>query len=249
VAAKTVDLEALALQALAGAIADPRPKVMFGTAKSPGFFKGSTQAVKAAAKLCEDRQWLAATGDSLGKGASRKALYRLTPAGLQALLIQSDALLLLRSVDAALQEQMQLFRSLTQQLGLLSGQLQPLAQVVERAAQRLQPPDISKALASMRSETRSAGTAADGWLDAVVTLVAEQQQRDRYNPLTLPQLYGALRERQPGLALGQYHEGLRTLRDQGRIRLAPYTRALATIDDARNALFLDGEVMYYVELP
>ena len=28
-----------------------------------------------------------------------------------------------------------------------------------------------------------------------------------------------------------------------------WLRALATIEDARNALFLDGEVMYYVELP
>lgn len=250
-ATKPADPELLALQALAEAIADPQPRVMFGSARSPGFFKGSGQAVKAAARLCEERQWLAPTGEWLGKGASKKATYRLTPSGLQALLNHDDALLLLRSASAALQEQVQVFRSLSQQLGQLSNQLQPLAQLVERALQRLQPPDINKALAALAAGARSPadGVPADGWLDDIVAQAAEQQQRDRYNPLSLPQLYSAVRRKQPGLTLGQYHEGLRTLRDRGRIRLAPYTRALATIDDPRNALFLDGEVMYYVELP
>ena len=80
-------------------------------------------------------------------------------------------------------------------------------------------------------------------------LVTEQQQRDRYLPLDLPRIYATLKQSRPSLTLGQFHDGLRMLRDQARIRLKPYTRALATIDDARNALFLDGEVMYYVELP
>ena len=51
----------------------------------------------------------------------------------------------------------------------------------------------------------------------------------------------------PGLTLGEFHDGLRDLRDSDRIRLIPFTRALATIPDARNALYLDGEVMYYVQ--
>jgi hypothetical protein len=87
------------------------------------------------------------------------------------------------------------------------------------------------------------------WLSEVVRLAAEQRQRDRYQALTLPQIYARIVQKRPGLTLGQYHDGLRALREQHRIRLSPYTRALATLDDPRNALFLDGEVMYYVELP
>ncbi len=249
-ATKAVNPEAVALEALAQALVDPTPKVLFGSAKSPGFFKGATQAVKAAAQLCEERQWLAGTGAWLGKGASKKQTYRLTPAGLQAVLGQSETLVLLRSVHAALQEQTQLCHALRDRLG----QLQPLSQVVEQLAQRIQPPDLSKVLAALQSPGPAVHEAAPpsarlAWLDEVVQLAAEQKQRDRYNPLTLPQAYRALQGKHPGLTLGEYHEGLRTLRDQGRIRLGPYTRALATIEDPRNALFLDGEVMYYVELP
>ena len=68
-------------------------------------------------------------------------------------------------------------------------------------------------------------------------------------PLSLPDVYAKVRELQPDLTLGQFHDGLRTLRDQGQVRLLPFTRAYATIPDLRNALFIDGEVMFYVDIP
>jgi hypothetical protein len=67
--------------------------------------------------------------------------------------------------------------------------------------------------------------------------------------LTLPQVFERVRARKPDLTLGQFHDGLRRLQDERRIRLSPYTQALATLDDPRNALFLDREVKFYVELP
>jgi hypothetical protein len=51
------------------------------------------------------------------------------------------------------------------------------------------------------------------------------------------------------LTLARFHDGLRTLYKQRRISLWPYTLALATIDDPENALFLDREVKFYVDLP
>jgi len=250
-ATKTVDVQSLALEALAVALTDPRPKVLFGSAAVPGFFKGATQPVKAAAKLCEDRQWLAPTDEWHGKGKSRKQKYRLSPAGAQAVLEHGEPLVVLRSLAGALQEQTSTLTAMNEHIGRLLGNVQPLSQTVSQLAQRLQPPNVAELVRGLNGAPSSAAPAntAPDWLDAAVKLAGEQTQRDRYQPLSLPQLYTTLKQTRPGLTLGQFHDGLRQLRDQGRIRLAPFTRALATIEDARNALFLDGEVMYYVELP
>ena len=72
------------------ALADPTAKVLLGSAKVLSYFKGATQPVKAAAKLCEERQWLVGTGEWVGKGASKKQKFRLSPAGVQAVLVALD---------------------------------------------------------------------------------------------------------------------------------------------------------------
>ena len=80
-------------------------------------------------------------------------------------------------------------------------------------------------------------------------MITEQKQRNPLQRLSLPQMFERLRVRHPALTLGQFHDGLRQLQDEHRVRLGPYTQALATLDDPRNALFLDREVKFYVELP
>jgi hypothetical protein len=259
-AKKPPDPLPLALEALAAALADPTPKVLFGSATSPGFFKGSAQLVKAAARLCEERHWLEGAGEWVGKGASKKQKYRLTPDGVRAVLEQSETLVLLRGLAAAVGQQAASLQSMREQLGLLVEQARPLAEAVGQLARKVEPPDVEAILRRLQSAANTSGTpqphqrphlpAADrAWLDDVVRMTTEQRQRDRYQPLSLPRIYAELRQSRPGLSLGEFHDGLRLLRDQGRLRLVPFTRALATIDDPRNALFLDGEVMYYAEPP
>jgi hypothetical protein len=250
-AKKTVDVQSLALEALASALTDPRPKVLFGSATVPGFFKGATQPSKAAARLCEERQWLAPTDEWHGKGKSRKPKYRLSPAGAQAVLQHGEPVVVLRSLAAALHEQSTTLTSMNEHIARLLGNVQPLSETVSLLAKRFEPPNLEELLRRLNSAPAPTvpPSSPPDWFEAAVKLAAEQSQRDRYQPLSLPQLYTALRQTRPGLTLGQFHDGLRLLRDQGRIRLAPFTRALATIEDARNALFLDGEVMYYVQLP
>jgi hypothetical protein len=92
------------------------------------------------------------------------------------------------------------------------------------------------------------GKSAD-WSEEVIRMVMEQKQRNSFQRLTLPQIFDQLRTRHPDMTLGQFHDGLRRLQDERRLRLGPYTQALATLDDPRNALFLDREVKFYVELP
>jgi hypothetical protein len=65
----------------------------------------------------------------------------------------------------------------------------------------------------------------------------------------LKRVYEHLRQTHPALTLGEFHDGMRTLHQQRRIRLDPYTQALATLQDPIHALYLDREVKYYVDLP
>jgi hypothetical protein len=71
---------------------------------------------------------------------------------------------------------------------------------------------------------------------------------DVYNPMTLPDLYGALKTIRPDLTVGQFHDMVRESFDANEIRLLPWTRCMAAIAGCREALFLDGEVMYYVRV-
>src|SRR5262249_59814039 len=59
------DPRPLALEALCRAVADPRPRVLYGTAKAPGIFIGTGQAVKNAANLCLDQHCLEPTREML----------------------------------------------------------------------------------------------------------------------------------------------------------------------------------------
>jgi hypothetical protein len=70
---------------------------------------------------------------------------------------------------------------------------------------------------------------------------------DPHLPPDLPTIYRLAWERCPALMLGTFHDTLRQLHDGGRVRLQPFTRALATLPDRCNALLLDGEVMYFAE--
>jgi len=260
---KAADLESIALEGLAQALTDPAPRLLISGGQTRGFFKakGRAQTVRAAARLSEERGWVVGTGEWVGKGDKQSEKYRLTPAGLQAVLSRNEAAVLLRNLAHGLQQQVEQVGAMREQLAAFAEQAQPVAEAVAELAKRLQPPDVEQLVRKLVAAVRTpesppaparspAGTTGEtDWFDEVVRLAREQRQRDRYQPPSLPQVYTAIRAKHPALSLGQFHDGLRALRDQGRIRLTPYTRALASIDDPRNALFLDGEVMYYVELP
>jgi hypothetical protein len=87
------------------------------------------------------------------------------------------------------------------------------------------------------------------WLDEVVHFVSETKRRNSFARPTLPQIYEELKKTRPRLTLGQFHDGLRTLHEQRRVLLGPYSQNTASIPDASNALYLDREVKFYVDLP
>lgn len=241
----SIDPRDSAIAALLPALSDPAPRVLFGTAALRGFFKGQTVAVKAAAEFCLREQWLEETGEKAGSGAKAKSLYRLTPRGIEALLRFSPPLLALHSVQDTLREQSQLIQHLQEVLQHLTSpaRQQRLEQLLQAATAKLSPPDLSPLWAAGGKPSSVPMRADDAWREKLIHLA---KQAGSAQPASLRDLFRALRQFYPDLDLGRFHEGIRALRDAGRLRLVPYTRAYAEIAGHREAMFLDGEVMYYV---
>jgi hypothetical protein len=251
-AKKVVDAGTVALEALARALTDAGPKLLFASTVAPGFFASSKEE-KLAAGIAVDKGWLVPTGEFVGKGKTKKEKYCLSADGVRAVLEGSETPQLLRGLGEGLNRQVENMKAMRDQIGQLLQHFAPVAESVAALQRRVQPPsleEIRKQLGNAATPTAaSPEPSSSAWLERVPQLAAEQRDRDRFQPISLPALFLKIRAELSSLTLGQFHDGLRLLREKGRIRLIPFTRALATIDDPRNALFLDGEVMYYVETP
>ena len=239
------DPKTSAVAALASTLAEPSPRVLFGTAAIPGFFKGQGVAAKKAAEFCLKEQWLEETGEKVGKGAKAKSLYRLTPQGVEAVLQNSPPLAVLQSLDAGLRSQQQLLEGVLAAVQQLTDQAanRRLEQMLRTAVEKLSPPDVQETLKRLADSGRRPMGTSQAWQEEIVRRAS---RADSSHPLSLPELFHDLRKTWPDLDLGQFHDGIRALRDAGRIRLQPFTRAYAEIAGRREAIFLDGEVMYYV---
>lgn len=86
-------------------------------------------------------------------------------------------------------------------------------------------------------------------LTDVILQTVQVLDTDRYQPPDLPAVYRVAYQRSPSLTLGTFHDAIRQLHGAGRIQLIPWTRALASIPDRYNAVFVNGEVMYFVSRP
>ncbi len=99
-----------------------------------------------------------------------------------------------------------------------------------------------------RKANREVATPAVAWIDTVVEMVAAQKRANAFQSLTMKDVYAKLLAIVPTLTVGQYHDGMRELHKARRVRLAPYTQALATLPCPMTALYLDNEVKYYVQV-
>lgn len=157
----------------------------------------------------------------------------------------SRPLLALQSVEHTLRAQKQSIQQLQDAVELLTNPSlhQRLEQLLQAAVDKLNPPDLTKVLAAAGPAGPAHSGADPTWREKLVQCA---KQASGAQPVSLRDLLRELKKAYPGLDLGQFHEGVRVLRDAGRIRLMPYTRAYAELAGHREAIFLDGEVMYYV---
>ncbi len=247
------DPRILAAGVLAGSLADPAPKVLFGTAKLPGFFQGTSAAVKQLAEFCVREKWLEDTGSKTGTAKSAKSLYRLTDSGKQAILSHNPVS---RTLEGFLAAAKALKEDADQTLGRIEAEMARLshaldcqARVVREFSSQATPERIASQLIPGSSSTAARPEASLKVTNASQQITEEiagkLKGRDFSHAVTLHDLFQNLQKTWPHLTIGQFHDCLRGLKREGRICLAPFTRALTFVAQEAEPLYLGGEVMYY----
>jgi hypothetical protein len=244
-----INSEQQAIQALAQALADPKPKVLFGSAKKPGIFNGSSQPIKKAAQLCLDEKWLMPTGEYDGTGRTRKETYRVTEVGAKAAIERSEPVQLLKqtlaatqaianSRDELLHRQEELLQALQKQQEETQRSMARQQTLIETALKRLQMP-ASQPLSNNNGQVTSWHTEALQYLQAYQT-----QHIQAF--CSLPDLYANIVQKH-GASIGQFHDGIRDLVQKKQVRLHPFTGARFALDREEYALMAGKEIMFYAE--
>lgn len=256
--AKQKGLDEWVLEALEGAIADPAPRKLHGTKASPGIFLSSAAPAKSAAQKCLQEGLLRAAGE-VSKGKTRIPLYALSPQGLAYVLARAPAA---RALSAAAEAADRTARSVAEcgrSLDQLRQQAADLKTVVQQAVARVEPPDVENVLRKLQasgangdasgpsaSSVQFAAPATD-CAEAAGTYLRQRRARLPLQSCPLPELYQQCRARQPELTIGQFHDALRRLSGEKRLKLLPFTQALYQLPEPEFALLAGREVMYYAE--
>ena len=271
--AKTASPEELVLEAIQRALADPTPRKMHGTKANPGIFLASSAAAKAAAQQCLDQGLIVPCSQQRTKSKATP-LYGISPAGVSYLLDHDPLRQLLATTQEGVARLAQTSADCQQTLESVQEQAARLQEVVQHATARIQPPDVEKMLAAVRTAQGAAGGAAadrplagaaglNGPLagasgsrggpaipqlaDELLQHVQQHKRQSPLRPIDLPQLFRFARSRQPALSLGQFHDLVRRLTEAGRIRLSPFTQAMYQLAEPECAMIIGREIMYYVE--
>lgn len=111
------------------------------------------------------------------------------------------------------------------------------------------PEDVVAAIARKLDPSRPVETKKNlaGLADKVVERVEDFVRRNPSQSYSMPQLYRDVIEPN-GVSVGEYHDMLRRLSREGRVRLIEWTQPLRTMPDERFALIAGGEIRYYVRI-
>jgi hypothetical protein len=222
-----------AIQALAQALGDGAPKVLFGSANKPGIFSGSSQPIKKAAQLCLDERWLEPTGEFEVTGKTRKEKYRVTATGAQVAVERSEPVQLLRQALAATTALANTQDDLLRQQQTLLAALPKQQALIESALQRMRSPAATPALSSK-------------WRDEALHYLQTYQAQHIQAFCSLPDLFANVVKKH-GVSIGQFHDGMRALVQAGQVRLHPFTGARYALEREEYALLAGKEIMYYAE--
>jgi hypothetical protein len=90
-------------------------------------------------------------------------------------------------------------------------------------------------------------TRPPGLDDALAHWVRERKAQIPLEPVELPELFRHASQGYPGLTIGQFHDAVRQLVKEKRLRLYPFTQAMYQLAQPEYALIVGREVMYYVD--
>jgi hypothetical protein len=247
----TTDKETAALvEALKLALAEPGEQRLFRRGKLPGLFPTRT-GVNAAAAERAVRDGLLEIVRTEESGKLTTEWARLAPAGVSFLHAHESPRAVLEELHQALEtsrggvplwlEGMQaelaaVGTRLEEEMRRLMHRLEGLSNRVEEALRRAE--GGGPALANGAADTVP-------WAADVLAYLDRRRESGRAGPCPLPELFAAVRQRHPALAVPQFHDGLRRLSDYHAVTLLPFPGAVAALAEPEYALLDGTTVLYY----
>jgi hypothetical protein len=235
--AKAIPTDELALKGLSRFLDEPSPKPLQGPA---GLFPGGKGGEKPA-KYCQENHWVERTGQVIKVGRASKELFRITAEGLKVLLDRSDPSALLGSVSESLLK-------LEEKTASIQASLQFIKANIGQVLVNIRPLDVEDLARKMVSASKPAEVSPKktDWHSAVLDYVDAYKRRNPHGLCPLPELFTKVAQPH-GLTIGQFHDGLRQLVQEKRLRLHPFTGAAYQLEQEHLAIVASQGIQYYVE--
>jgi hypothetical protein len=227
----------LLLDALGRAAAEPGGLPLHGGKAAPGLF-AATGPGRLAAQRGKDEGYLRVVRTET-RGKTTLEVCTLTEKGLAFLLGQTSPRQVLEDLVRAVEAR----RAQADALLTAARQMQAGLDALKATAEKvLQQPAPAAAAAP------PSANGADTWLATLLSHLARWQAAGASDDCPLPELYRQARQAKPALTIGQFHDGLRRLHEQGQVYLHPWTGPLYDIPEPPYALLVGHEIAYYASL-
>jgi hypothetical protein len=225
--------QALILEGLARAAAEPEGKPLHAAKGAAGLFPSSA-AWKKAAQACLDAGYLHVVGIET-RGKATIDVYAITEAGASFLMSQVSPKQVLEQMVRVVDERGKQVEEVVAAARQCQATFESLKQHVARTLMQLQHKPV----------TLPAPTTDESWKVEALAFLAQWQDAKPHEDCPLPDLFAHARQTLPGLTLGQFHDGLRRLHDAGQVYLHPWTGPLYEIPDPACALLIGHAVAFY----
>jgi hypothetical protein len=210
------------MDALGRAALAPDGLPLFGAKAAPGLFPPTALARQAAQRARDDGLLHTVAADPGGKADRDRCAA--TDKGLAFLLQQTSPKQVLEDLARAIEARHGQVADMIAAAREMQAGLTALQALLERLL-----PQLSAA-------------PTNDWLDDLRQQLAAWREGGASGDCPLPDLYRRLVGRYPALTIGQFHDGLRRLRDQEQLYLHPWTGPLYALPEPAFALLVGHEV-------
>ena len=216
----------LVLEALSRAALDPAGLPLFRYKAGPGLF-GNTPLARQAAQRCKDQDLLCVVRAAGAAGPGREVVA-ITTKGLDLLLDQSNPRHVLEDLVRAVEKRDRQFGELVAAAQEARIAFEGLKTLANSALLRMSLPVI----------------AAPDLVESILRFLSDWQAAHAAKDCPLPELYRGVTPP----SIGAFHDKLRSLHEQQRLWLHPWTGPLYDLPEPALALLAGHEIAYYASL-
>lgn len=228
----------LLVDGLLRAAAEPAGQPLHGTKASPGLFADGA-AAKQMAQYCKEAG-LVQILRTEKKGKTTHEICTITEKGIAYLVSELSPKAVLEEFVRAVEARRRQVEEVVEVARHCQATFAALKTQVERVLTQVKP---AVPLPSTTVPPHSNGPGP--WKTDVLTYLTHWPASHPNEDCPLPELYQQARQTAPALTIGQYHDGLRQMHEQGQVYLHPWTGPLYEIPQPAYALLVGHAVAYY----